>query len=53
MASGPQRRTTPQGGGDDDGVVGVPDHWDEVGHQVDRRGEVAEQQPQPDPRAAG
>jgi hypothetical protein len=33
---------------DDDGVVGVADHGEEVGYQVDRHQEVPEQQPEPD-----
>jgi AraC-like DNA-binding protein len=39
--------------GDDDGVVGVADDGNEVGHQVDRRDQVGQQQPQPDAYPSG
>lgn len=42
-----------QDGGDDDGVVGVPEDVDEVRHQVDGQREVGQQQPKPDADAAG
>jgi hypothetical protein len=43
----------PQDQGHDDHVVGVPEDGDEVRHQVDRRGQVAEQQHQAQPHATG
>src|SRR3990170_7343763 len=45
-AGTPDDRT--QHRGDDDDVVGVADHRDEVGNQVEREGQVGEQEPEPD-----
>src|SRR3989442_1092678 len=36
-----------------DGIVGVADHRDEVGHQVDREREVDEEQPHQEPGGTG
>jgi len=40
-------RDRAQDSGNDDGVVGVAEHGHEVGHEVDREREVAEQEPEP------
>jgi hypothetical protein len=42
-----------QGGCDHDGVVGIAEDRDEVRYQVEGHGQVGQQQPQPDPDAAG
>ena len=34
------------------GVVGVADHRDEVGHEVDGHGEIGQQQPETEPQRA-
>jgi hypothetical protein len=38
--------------GDHDGVVGVPDDRDEVGHQIDAGQQVGEQDPQAEPHSS-
>lgn len=51
----PDRRAgRPSAGGcDHDGVVGIAEDRDEVRYQVEGHGQVGQQQPQPDPDAAG
>jgi hypothetical protein len=36
----------------DDGIVRVADHRDEVRYEIDGRGEVGEEEPEPDPQAS-
>jgi len=48
----PPRPSGARPSGHDDGIVGVPQHRDEGGHQVDGEGEVGQQQREPCPYPA-